>query len=101
MSDLKFLTHTQFEACLDQPFHVERENADPVETQLIEVEKRGAESPGSHMRQAFSVIFRGPMEPLLAQRIYVLNNKTLGSLDVFLVPVGPDEQGMRYEAIFT
>ena len=101
MPDLKTLTHTQFEACLDQPFHVEWGKADPLETELIEVEKRGTISPGSHKRQAFSVIFRGPMEPLLPQSIHVLKNKTLGTLEVFLVPIGPDQQGMRYEAIFT
>jgi len=25
----------------------------------------------------------------------------MGDLDLFLVPIGPDGEGMRYEAIFT
>jgi hypothetical protein len=25
----------------------------------------------------------------------------LGAMEIFLVPIGPDEGGMRYEAIFT
>ena len=30
-----------------------------------------------------------------------LGHAELGSLGIFLVPVGPDAEGMRYEAIFT
>jgi hypothetical protein len=34
------------------------------------------------------------------QGIYKLENEKLGALEIFLVPIGPDEKGMRYEAIF-
>ena len=101
MPDLNNLTHVQFEDCLYQSFHVECANADPVKTELIEIEKHGTFNPGSHQRQSFSLIFRGPMEPLLPQKTHVLKNETMGNLEIFLVPIGPDDQGMRYEAIFT
>ena len=100
MSDLNHLTHVQFEKCLHQSFQVACADADPVKTELIEVGKRGTFNPESHKRQAFSLIFRGPMEPLLTQKTHVLRNETMGNLEIFLVPIGPDEQGMRYEAIF-
>ena len=45
-------------------------------------------------------MFRGPGEPVLAQRIYPLDNQTLGRLEIFLVPIGPDDEGMRYQAVF-
>ncbi len=31
----------------------------------------------------------------------VLDMKLLEATDVFLVPLGPDKEGMRYEAVFT
>jgi hypothetical protein len=48
----------------------------------------------------FSIVLRGPSEPVIAQRIFALTHVSLGTLDLFLVPIGPDEQGMRYEAVF-
>jgi hypothetical protein len=35
----------------------------------------------------------------LPQQIYLLKHAELGALSLFLVPVGLDEQGARYEAI--
>ena len=50
--------------------------------------------------QPFSLLFRGPLRPLLPQQITTLEHDTLGVLEIFIVPVGPDEYGQRYEAIF-
>jgi len=51
-------------------------------------------------RRPFSLTFRGPRMPVLVQRIYPMGHPTLGSFEVFLVPVGSDEQGMLYELVF-
>lgn len=51
-------------------------------------------------REPFSLVFRGAKEEVLPQRIYRLEHEALGSLDIFLVPIGPDGEGMRYEAVF-
>jgi hypothetical protein len=29
-----------------------------------------------------------------------MEHEEIGALDIFLVPIGPDEEGPRYEAIF-
>ncbi len=52
-------------------------------------------------RMPFSLLFRGNHTPLLPQQIYHIVHDALGALDIFLVPIGPDQQGMQYEAIFT
>ena len=53
-------------------------------------------------RQPFSLTFRGPVESPLTQKIYSLTHDALGeSLPIFLVPVGRNEKGFEYEAIFT
>jgi uncharacterized protein DUF6916 len=33
-------------------------------------------------------------------RIHRVEHEELGALDVFLVPIGPDQAGMCYEAVF-
>lgn len=51
-------------------------------------------------RQPFSLIFRGAHRFVLPQRIYSLEHPAFEALEIFLVPVGPDGQGMCYQAVF-
>jgi hypothetical protein len=48
----------------------------------------------------FRLQFRGPPEPILTQGIFTFR---LGEQcdDIFIVPIGRDENGAQYEAIFT
>jgi hypothetical protein len=52
-------------------------------------------------RNPFRILFIGNSTPILPQRIYRLVHEQMGTVDIFIVPLGPDERGMRYEAIFT
>jgi len=52
-------------------------------------------------RTPFSLIFRTAEEEPLMQRIYRVAHRKLGTMDLFLVPIGTDKEGMRYEAVFT
>jgi hypothetical protein len=56
---------------------------------------------GMANREQFSLHFRGPATPTLAQRIYRLEHPRLGALEIFLVPIRRDATGMIYEAVFT
>jgi hypothetical protein len=40
------------------------------------------------------------MEPILEQRTYEVEHQDMGLFALFLVPIGPDDEGMRYEAVF-
>ncbi|HEY1296037.1 MAG TPA: hypothetical protein VGJ60_23410 [Chloroflexota bacterium] len=77
--------------------HVDGANSLPLEL----VHATSQDRPGSTAGRPFSVVFRGPRTPVAMQRIYPLEHATLGVVEIFLVPVGPDEHGMCYEAIFT
>jgi hypothetical protein len=76
-----------------------------VEAELVEVTEHGA--PGT-FRAPFSVLFHGPLQPVMPQGIYRVEHEQLGTMDLFIVPVGPDEPSvpgrapvaMRYEAVF-
>ena len=98
MSDLAALTHEHFEACRQQPFVIELDGRDGLPVELVEIYRPGGPPPRG--RQPFSLVFRGPRHPVLPQHIYTLTNETLGRLEIFLVPIGPDGAGLRYEAVF-
>ena len=55
---------------------------------------------GGGMRQPFSLIFRAASMLVLPQKLYPLSNATLGSLSIFLVPIGKDAAGVLYQAVF-
>lgn len=90
-----------FEKCLNQKFLVHVEGREPLETELIEVRGLVAPDDDPDRRQPFSLIFRGPAEAQLEQSVFKIENETLGELGLFLVTVGPDEEGLRHEAVFT
>ena len=69
-----------------------------VETRLVEAKSLGDQR---RAREAFSLVFVGPGRFVLPQRTYRVEHETLGDMDLFLVPIGPDGAGMRYEAVFT
>jgi hypothetical protein len=51
--------------------------------------------------EQFSLIFIGVSSPRLNQGLYSLVHPRIRSCDLFLVPLGPDTAGMRYEAAFS
>jgi hypothetical protein len=51
--------------------------------------------------EQFSLIFTGVPSPWLQQASYKLTHPKMGECELFLVPIGPDTAGMRYQAIFS
>jgi hypothetical protein len=75
-------------------------DAGSVEVVLIAASALGQTSAPAGWRQAFSLVFRGQPAPVLPQRTYAFMHPRLGGFDLFIVPIGPDREGMRYEAVF-
>ena len=75
-----------------------------LELTLGVVEPHGTRVPrpdAPHLRtEPFSLLFLGPLRPVLPQRTWDLAHPVLGTLGVFLVPLGPESGRMRYEAVF-
>lgn len=70
-----------------------------IDLRLAEI--RGTGLQGKATREQFALHFHGPSEPLLPQQIYQLENAEMGALEIFLVPVARDDEGVTYEAVFT
>lgn len=66
---------------------------------LDEVECKDPSNAGPF--HGFSLFFSGPGHAFLPQGNYVLRQATLGTIPMFLVPIGETEKGFRYQAAFS
>ncbi|MBR0757587.1 hypothetical protein JQ604_35865 [Bradyrhizobium jicamae] len=65
---------------------------------LIKVEPAGH---SGRLGGAFSLVFAAPRDCSLPQAIYPVAHPSLGTMEIFLVPIGPMADGNGYQAIFT
>nr|WP_298096107.1 hypothetical protein [uncultured Shinella sp.] len=67
---------------------------------LAETRPGGTQILPGMRREPFSLLFRSNSAVVLPQQIYRMTNISLGVLDIFLVPVARDKQGIVYQAVF-
>lgn len=93
---LETLNLSSFSEHLNTKFRIRPDESTVVETELIVAEDLGS----TPRQERFSLIFRGPHQPILPQMIYRIEHDVMGTLNLFLVPIGVEEDGLRYEAVF-
>ena len=102
VADLAVLTLERFAPLTGSAFSVDIGSPWNLRLELAEV---AALSPQTSLtgafRAPFRLIFHGPAQPVHPQATLPLLHPELGRIEMFLVPIGPDAIGMRYEAIFT
>ena len=98
MDRLGTLTAETFARLRGERFRVSPGDSPAFDVELADVTEAAHRGP---RRAQFSLVFRGGPTPPLPQRIYRVEHDELGPLDIFLVPLGPDDVGQRYEAVFT
>jgi hypothetical protein len=74
-------------------FYASAFGADPVPLELREVSEM---NPSPALEQ-FSVTYQGPLIP---QSTFKLTNDKLGCMDIFLVPIERNDDGIKYQAVF-
>lgn len=91
-----------FAACVGTKFRLPAADGGGAELELVSARSLGPNAPRyNERREPFTLLFRAPSPQFyLPQSIYRLEHKLLGALEIFLVPIGPDDRGMRFEAIF-
>lgn len=98
-----WLTFDLFAHRVGEPFELDVAGGSTLPVVLVDATE-GAEpgglGPDGQERLQFSLVFRGPGEPILPQGSYALVHEELGELELFLVPIGRDSEGVRYEAAF-
>ena len=94
---LEDFTVGTFSGFIGDAFGVHPDAGGPLDFELVSATALGETSERG---RPFSVVFRGPGDVGLPQRIYRMEHSELGAFEIFLVPIGPDERGLRYEAVF-
>jgi Domain of unknown function (DUF6916) len=96
------LTESEFSQHVNTKFRLNADSGKAIELELVEVASYAfKDNPNERSgMERFSLFFAGPPEPFLPQAIYSLSHDKLGSLDIFLVPIGRNEKGFSYEAVF-
>ena len=96
-ADLAALRIDDFSPHLDATFDM-RTAGGVVPLKLAKVDPVG---DSGRAGGAFSLIFVAPQGPWLPQGIYTVQHPAHGTMEIFLVPVGPALGGNSYQAIFT
>ena len=95
MSDAS-LSQAQFAGALHTRFRVVSSSAAFVELELIELRA----GPATAGHEAFALTFLGPGDVFLGQGMVALSHATMGTVDLFIVPVAKTAGGFLYEVIF-
>ncbi|HEY2171450.1 MAG TPA: hypothetical protein VGJ30_17625 [Candidatus Angelobacter sp.] len=85
-----------FREQLHSQFTVRQDNSATITLELVDV----VENDLSPKMELFSLQFRGPAAPRMAQHIHTLEHDKLGRFDIFLTAVAGDAQSITYESVF-
>src|SRR5689334_5507891 len=99
MTSLADLAVTDFEPHKGETFRLYAPDRElELELELIDVKRLGE---SGRTGGAFSLLLRGKPGPYLPQAIYPIDHPALGTMEMFIVPIGPVPSGNGYEIIFT
>lgn len=100
--NLETVTLETFTPLMGTEFTIHLNQHESLSLRLSEMKPLGHGVAGG--RNPFALLFYHdhlPKNAHLPQGTFTLHHTIGGSFTIFLVPLGPDAQGMRYEAIFT
>ena len=91
-----YLTKGIFQENLNTRFWLTAVGTDPYALDLVEF----VEFQTAPKQEQFSLRFRGDRAQVFPQQTYAMKHDAVGEFELFLVPIGRDESGTLYEAVF-
>jgi hypothetical protein len=98
---IRQLSFEDFADKIGELFPISDTDVPQIPLTLAEAERVNAKGLPPGMRTPFSLIFIARDPRVLPQRIYNLEHNGLGTLEIFLVPIGKDAGGVSYQAMFS
>lgn len=95
---LEKLQRSDFDKHLDQVFTLAAGEGE-LALRLVEASPMGQTAADAE-REPFSLVFRGPSDVPLSQGVFEFKHPEFGPISLFLVPIGPDGEGLCYEVVF-
>ena len=96
---LTHLKKSDFSRHLGEKFYIYKSELNKVDVQLIEVSSTPYDT-SDHDEESFTLLFKGRHEQRLEQETYKIENDTMGTFPLFIVPVYSHDKDSRYEAVF-
>lgn len=97
------LTADDFAPFVGDQFELKGEDTQRVSARLVEatpIKSAGRRPKHLPRSQPFSLVFRTNSGNELVQETHAVRHRELGTLAMFLVPVGANQGGQRVEAVF-
>ena len=101
--ELATLTLETARTMVGQDFIRSHEAGPDILLRLVSAEpaRRDPTAQSTPSGRPFSLLFKGPPEPQLTQGMHDLGHAEHPLAGLFLVPVGRDDDGFTYEAVFS
>ena len=93
---LQDLTKSMFAQSLNSAFRIRLEDDAIVHVKQIDLR----EWHYNPRQEQFAVLFQGPFNKHLGKGHYNFDHDTMGQFDLFIIPVGMDQDGFLYGAVF-
>lgn len=98
--DISLLSVNNFNSLLNKTFIIKISEEIQLDAELISATEFNSYSPLE--RNPFSIVFRTQQKnEYYEQGIFTIIHPEEGNLELFLTPLGFDEVGMKYEAVFS
>jgi len=97
------LSFEDFAQWVKTRFRVAMASEESIELELVEATPARTFSPAGAkgpVFESFSLIFLGPGNRVLPQRSYWFESDDAGRFELFIVPIGMEPKGIKYEAAF-
>jgi hypothetical protein len=97
------ISYENFAGLVNTDFHVWIDAQHSVPLKLSEITPRQVIATGGSKGvsyESFALLFLGSAEQVWPQQIYGLESAALGRFELFIVPIGRDANGTRYQAAF-
>src|ERR1044072_3117644 len=98
MSDMQ--TEAEFSKHVNTKFRLVVDLPQTIELTLGSVTPRKIDPNEEAGMERFSAMFLGPSEIFLPQQTYRVSHPEMGEFDIFLVALGQEGEGFRYEAVY-
>jgi hypothetical protein len=99
---LESATSETFAPHVGTAFQATSQTGDTLELVLTSCEESPASAPPDAVRTPFSLFFRdGDGSRYAPQQTFTIRHPALGEFSLFIVPLGPGEEGMRYQAVIS
>lgn len=98
MSD--YQTEADFAKNVNTIFRIQIGDSRHIDLKLEAVTPKKIEPTEQAGMERFSAVFSGPLDSFLPQQTYFMTHPEMGEFPIFLVAIGREADGFRYEAVY-